>query len=74
MATSGNDPEPDPGPPKEEDKLLTPDEVAAKCGGRITGATVARRYKKWGLHAVKVGRELRFWESEVYEWFENRRT
>jgi predicted DNA-binding transcriptional regulator AlpA len=65
------DHQPGHGPARDADRLLTPGQVAAIFGGRTTGSTVARRYKKWELPAVKVGRELRFWESQVYEWLKN---
>jgi hypothetical protein len=76
MPSEQEDTDPKPGPDSAPptpagDRLLTPDQVAEICGGKTTGGTVVRRHRHWGLPAVRVGRELRFWESVVYEWLKN---
>jgi hypothetical protein len=58
-------------PPQAGDRLLTPAQVAEILGGSVTAETVVRRWRKWELPARRVGRELRFWESSVYEWITN---
>jgi hypothetical protein len=52
--------------PLRADRLLTPWEVAAILGGGdITADTVIRSYRRWGLRAVKVGKFLRWQETDV---------
>jgi excisionase family DNA binding protein len=63
---------PDPTPARQQhspgNQLLTPAEVAAILGGSITAATIVRRWRTWGLHAIRIGRELRFRESDLHTW------
>jgi predicted DNA-binding transcriptional regulator AlpA len=53
------------------DRLLNAAEVAEILGGKVTRKTVVRRWRKWQLPAHRVGRELRWWESDVYQWIGN---
>jgi excisionase family DNA binding protein len=71
-AGNGHQPGPGPHPAPPEDRLLTPAEVAEILGGDITAETVVRRWRKWKLPTHKIGRELRFWESDVYAWIKDR--
>jgi excisionase family DNA binding protein len=77
MATTpdpaGNGQQPGPGhhPAPAEDRLLAPAEVAEILGGNVTAETIVRRWRKWGLPARRIGRELRFWESDVYAWIKD---
>ncbi len=57
--------------PAPDDKLLNSAEVAQILGGNVTATTVTRRWRKWGLHAQRVGRELRWWQSSVYQWIDS---
>jgi predicted DNA-binding transcriptional regulator AlpA len=66
-ATDGTTPAHRPG-----DRLLTPAQVAAILGGNTTAYTIVRRWRQWNLPAVKIGRELRFWESDLYQWIRSR--
>ena len=59
--------------PDPEEPMIDADRVAAIMGGDITAGTVKRRYKHWELTAYRVGRELRWKESEVREWINKRR-
>lgn len=59
--------------PRPGDRLLTPAQVAEIFGGNTTADTIVRRWRRWNLPAVKIGRELRFWESDVYRWLRSRR-
>lgn len=58
-------------PPAPGDRLLNKFEVAAILGGNFKPETVVRRWRKWGLQAHRVGKQLRWWESDVYEWISN---
>jgi hypothetical protein len=63
----------DPGPAsRQEDRLLTKEQVAQILGGNVTPATIIRRWRQWGLTGHRVGRELRWWESDVYQWIASR--
>jgi excisionase family DNA binding protein len=53
------------------DRLLRPEDLAAYLG--IPKQTVYREWRKWDLTAYKVGRGLRFRESEVLAWLERQR-
>lgn len=55
-------------PPAPGDKLINATEVARILGGDITERTVIRRWRKWGLHPHRIGRQLRWWQSTVYQW------
>lgn len=70
--TPGNPPKPGTGeprlPPVPGDVLLNKHEVASLLGGDTKPTTVVRRWRSWGLHAHRVGRELRWWRSDVYQW------
>lgn len=68
---SGNGHQPTPDP--DNDRMLTPAQVAEILGGNVTAGTVVRRRRSWGLPAHKVGRELRFRESDVHAWIRSRR-
>ena len=48
-------------------------QVAQIIGGNCTAGTVKRRYRHWGLTAYRLGRELRWKESDVREWIDKRR-
>lgn len=37
-------------------------------GGNITPETVRRRWRKWGLSAVRIGKVLRWREFDVYDY------
>jgi hypothetical protein len=54
-------------------RMLDAAGVAEILGGSYTAATVVRRYRHWGLTAHRIGRELRWWEADVYEWIKNNR-
>jgi len=66
-------PEPGSQPPAHGDRLLSAAEVAQILGGPITDRTVIRRWREWGLQPHRIGRQLRWWESAVYQWISNRR-
>jgi predicted DNA-binding transcriptional regulator AlpA len=52
-----------------EDRLLSAGQVAYLLGGNITAATVIRCYRKWDLlPARRIGRELRWKQSDVNDW------
>jgi hypothetical protein len=70
-AGNGQQPGPGPHPAPPGDRLLPPAEVAKIFGGNVTAETVVRRHRKWGLPAHRIGRELRFWESDVYKWIKD---
>jgi predicted DNA-binding transcriptional regulator AlpA len=73
MTTTDPGAAPDPGPAsRQADRLLTKDQVAQILGGNVTGATIIRRHRHWGLTGHRVGREIRFWESDVYQWIASR--
>jgi predicted DNA-binding transcriptional regulator AlpA len=55
-------------PPAPDDRLLNKAEVAQILGGNVTASTVIRRWRKWQLPAHRVGKQLRWWESDVYQW------
>ena len=56
------------------DRLMDANEVAQIFGGSMTDKTVKRRYRAWGLPAHHIGKELRWWESDVYEYIRKQRT
>jgi hypothetical protein len=60
-------------PAEPKGRMLNAAQVAEILGGSYTAATVVRRYRHWELTAFRVGRELRWWEADVYEWIKNRR-
>jgi predicted DNA-binding transcriptional regulator AlpA len=63
-----------PGPPPRTpgDRLLSAAEVAQILGGNVTRNTVIRRRKNWQLPAHRIGKQLRWWQSDVYDWIGNR--
>ena len=63
----------DPAEPEPERRMLDKYGVAELLGGDTTATTVIRRYKHWGLTAYRVGRGLRWFESDVHEWIKNHR-
>jgi hypothetical protein len=69
-------PGPDPRrqPPAPGDRLLNAAEVAQILGGDVTARTVVRRWRKWQLNGHRIGKELRWWESSVYQWISNHPT
>jgi hypothetical protein len=69
--TGGDDRQPRPSP-DDKDPLLTKHELAARIGGTCTPRTVIRCWRGWGLHPVKIGRELRFRDSDVTAWLKRR--
>lgn len=55
-----------------EPEFLTSDEVAALL--RVPAATLAYwRYKGEGPKGIKVGRHVRFYRTDVFEWIDERR-
>jgi predicted DNA-binding transcriptional regulator AlpA len=72
-AASSHPPAPDPSqhPPAPGDRLLNAAEVAEILGGNVTASTVVRRWRKWDLPAHRIGKQLRWWESDVYKWISN---
>jgi hypothetical protein len=62
---------PDPGDP--ECRMLDAAQVAHIIGGKVTAGTVKRRYRHWGLTAYRLGRELRWKETDVREWIDKGR-
>jgi hypothetical protein len=61
QAGNSHQPESEPG----NDHLITKHQLAARLGGDVTPDTVIRCWRRWGLHPVKIGRELRFTEPDV---------
>lgn len=57
-------------PPLQQDRLLTPAEAGGILG--VSGPVLRRHRRKWGIPAVKVGRELKFPERELRAWIANR--
>jgi excisionase family DNA binding protein len=51
-------------------RLLTLTEAAEALN--CTPRTLQRRWKYWGLHPTKVGRELRFYESDLLAYLDRR--
>ena len=60
-------------PAEPEGRMLNAAGVAELLGGSTTATTVVRRYKHWGLTAYRIGRELRFYETDVREWIKDNR-
>jgi hypothetical protein len=61
----GNGRQPEPAR-HDDEPLYSPAEVAEMLGGgNVTARTVVRRWRAWGLHPCKIGRELRFEGSDV---------
>lgn len=54
--------------PVPGDRLLNAAEVAGILGGNVTATTVIRRWRKWQLPAHRIGKQLRWWQSDVYNW------
>lgn len=53
-------------------RLIDADEVAAMLGGgSITGDTVNRSRKRWGLPARKVGKFIRYDADEIADYIRN---
>jgi predicted DNA-binding transcriptional regulator AlpA len=71
-ASDTRQPDPHPRPPAPGDRLLNAAEVAEILGGNVTASTVVRRWRKWQLHGRRIGKQLRWWESDVYKWISNR--
>jgi len=62
-------------PPEDEDhrgRLLSPRDVARMLGGTITARTVLTRRHAWGLPSYKIGRHIRFRETDVQAWITQR--
>ena len=55
------------------DRMLNAAQVAAILGGNFKSETVVRRWKAWALPAHRIGKQLRWWQSDVYQWIDNRR-
>ena len=64
-------PEPAHDSPQAGDRLINAAEVAQILGGNVTATTIIRRWRKWHLPAHRVGRELRWWQSDVYTWIDS---
>ena len=60
-------------PPVPNDRMLDKHQVAEIFGGGMTAKTVVRSWRRWGLTPIHVGKDLRWWESEVYAWLEKNR-
>ena len=67
------DPDPHHRPHVPGDKLLSKRQVAEILGDGITAETVVRSWRTWGLTPHHVGKQLRWWESDVYEWIKRQR-
>jgi predicted DNA-binding transcriptional regulator AlpA len=57
--------------PAPADRLLNAAEVAEILGGGITAETVIRRWRNWELRGHRIGKQLRWWQSDVYTWISN---
>jgi len=58
-------------PPPNRGRLLTPAQVAALIGGRVSAAWVRRTVP----HKVQLGHStVRWYEADVLAWLETRRT
>ena len=60
-------------PDDEKVRMLDAAEVAERLGGDYTAATIKRRYRAWGLTAYRLGRQLRWKETDVCDWIEKQR-
>ena len=63
-------PQPRREPGEPPDRLLDARQVADLLGGTITKETVIRRHRSWGLTAHRVGKFLRWKESEVRDYID----
>jgi hypothetical protein len=72
---SGPRPQPGPGsaPHVPGDRMLNKAQVAEILGGDFKPETIVRRWRTWGLQAHRIGKQLRWWESDVYQWADSRR-
>jgi excisionase family DNA binding protein len=52
-------------------RLLTAGQVAALLGGDISARTVRAYWRTWGLQAYRVGKHLRWRETDVLTWINN---
>jgi len=52
-------------------RLLTAGQVAALLGGDISARTVRAYWRAWGLQAYRVGKHLRWHETDVRTWINN---
>lgn len=55
----------------QPDRMMDTTELAAFLGGKYTAGTITRRWRTWRLPTHKIGRELRFLESDVREWLKD---
>jgi excisionase family DNA binding protein len=53
------------------DRILTPEQVGEKLG--FSKKSVVDFWRAWGLPAYKVGKQLRFRESEIDKWLSGRK-
>lgn len=54
------------------DRLLTPDEAAAMLGVQAQTLAVWRSNKRYSLPFVKVGSYVRYRESDIEDWLDER--
>jgi len=51
-------------------RMLTAGQVAALLGGDISARTVRAYWRAWGLQAYRVGKHLRWRETDVLRWID----
>lgn len=49
-------------------RMLTASQVAVLLGGDISARTVRTYWRAWGLQAYRVGKHLRWKETDVQAW------
>lgn len=49
-------------------RMLTATQVAALLGGEISARTVRAYWRTWGLQAYRIGKHLRWKETDVQAW------
>jgi excisionase family DNA binding protein len=69
--TTTQPPSPPPPAPGNPGRLLTAAQVAALLGGNITARTVRAYWRTWDLQAYRVGKHLRWKETDVHAWIHN---
>lgn len=57
-----------PGPATGNPRMLTATQVAALLGGDISARTVRAYWRTWGLQAYRIGKHLRWKETDVHTW------
>jgi excisionase family DNA binding protein len=62
-------PQPPPGgDPDDQDRMLSPEDVAGMLGGDINARSVRDHRHQWGLKSYKIGRHVRFTFTDVHAW------